>query len=239
MTGGISMATEKILVVDDDTNICELLRLYLEKEGYSVAIANTGMQAVKLFAENQPDLMLLDIMLPELDGWQVCREIRKYSNKPIIMLTAKGETFDKVLGLELGADDYITKPFDAKEVLARIKAVLRRTSNSSAPDAESKMKQVSYDNLSINLTNYELRVKGEKIDAPPKELELLYHLASNPNRVFTRDQLLDEVWGFDYYGDSRTVDVHVKRIREKLEDVSDKWEIKTVWSVGYKFETKD
>lgn len=233
------MATEKILVVDDDTNICELLRLYLEKEGYSVAIANTGMQAVKLFAENQPDLMLLDIMLPELDGWQVCREIRKYSNKPIIMLTAKGETFDKVLGLELGADDYITKPFDAKEVLARIKAVLRRTSNASAPDAESKMKQVSYDNLSINLTNYELRVKGEKIDAPPKELELLYHLASNPNRVFTRDQLLDEVWGFDYYGDSRTVDVHVKRIREKLEDVSDKWEIKTVWSVGYKFETKD
>lgn len=237
--GGISMATEKILVVDDDTNICELLRLYLEKEGYSVAIANTGMQAVKLFAENQPDLMLLDIMLPELDGWQVCREIRKYSNKPIIMLTAKGETFDKVLGLELGADDYITKPFDAKEVLARIKAVLRRTSNASAANSDSRIKQVSYDNLSINLTNYELRVKGEKVDAPPKELELLYHLASNPNRVFTRDQLLDEVWGFDYYGDSRTVDVHVKRIREKLEDVSDKWEIKTVWSVGYKFETKD
>ena len=197
------------------------------------------MQAVKLFAEHQPDLMLLDIMLPELDGWQVCREIRKYSNKPIIMLTAKGETFDKVLGLELGADDYITKPFEAKEVLARIKAVLRRTSNASAPEAESNIKQVSYDNLSINLTNYELRVKGEKVDAPPKELELLYHLASNPNRVFTRDQLLDEVWGFDYYGDSRTVDVHVKRIREKLEGVSDKWEIKTVWSVGYKFETKD
>lgn len=197
------------------------------------------MQAVKLFAEHQPDLMLLDIMLPELDGWQVCREIRKYSNKPIIMLTAKGETFDKVLGLELGADDYITKPFEAKEVLARIKAVLRRTSNASAPEAENNIKQVSYDNLSINLTNYELRVKGEKVDAPPKELELLYHLASNPNRVFTRDQLLDEVWGFDYYGDSRTVDVHVKRIREKLEGVSDKWEIKTVWSVGYKFETKD
>ncbi len=197
------------------------------------------MQAVKLFAEHQPDLMLLDIMLPELDGWQVCREVRKYSNKPIIMLTAKGETFDKVLGLELGADDYITKPFEAKEVLARIKAVLRRTSNASAPEAESNIKQVSYDNLSINLTNYELRVKGEKVDAPPKELELLYHLASNPNRVFTRDQLLDEVWGFDYYGDSRTVDVHVKRIREKLEGVSDKWEIKTVWSVGYKFETKD
>ena len=233
------MATEKILVVDDDTNICELLRLYLEKEGYNVSIANTGMQAVKMFAEHQPDLMLLDIMLPELDGWQVCREVRKYSNKPIIMLTAKGETFDKVLGLELGADDYITKPFEAKEVLARIKAVLRRTSNSSAPETESGIKQVSYDNLSINLTNYELRVKGEKVDAPPKELELLYHLASNPNRVFTRDQLLDEVWGFDYYGDSRTVDVHVKRIREKLEGVSDKWEIKTVWSVGYKFETKD
>ncbi|HAS37323.1 MAG TPA: DNA-binding response regulator, partial [Ruminococcaceae bacterium] len=171
------MATEKILVVDDDTNICELLRLYLEKEGYSVTIANSGMQAVKLFAEHQPDLMLLDIMLPELDGWQVCREVRKYSNKPIIMLTAKGETFDKVLGLELGADDYITKPFEAKEVLARIKAVLRRTSNASAPEAESNIKQVSYDNLSINLTNYELRVKGEKVDAPPKELELLYHLA--------------------------------------------------------------
>lgn len=233
------MATEKILVVDDDTNICELLRLYLEKEGYAVTIANTGMQAVKLFAEHQPDLMLLDIMLPELDGWQVCREVRKYSNKPIIMLTAKGETFDKVLGLELGADDYITKPFEAKEVLARIKAVLRRTNNSTAAEDESNIKQVSYDNLSINLTNYELRIKGEKVDAPPKELELLYHLASNPNRVFTRDQLLDEVWGFDYYGDSRTVDVHVKRIREKLEDVSDKWEIKTVWSVGYKFETKD
>lgn len=233
------MATEKILVVDDDTNICELLRLYLEKEGYVVTIANTGMQAVKLFAEHQPDLMLLDIMLPELDGWQVCREVRKYSNKPIIMLTAKGETFDKVLGLELGADDYITKPFEAKEVLARIKAVLRRTSGAAAPEAENNIKQVSYDNLSINLTNYELRVKGEKVDAPPKELELLYHLASNPNRVFTRDQLLDEVWGFDYYGDSRTVDVHVKRIREKLEGVSDKWEIKTVWSVGYKFETKD
>ncbi|MGN0548028.1 MAG: response regulator transcription factor [Acutalibacteraceae bacterium] len=233
------MATEKILVVDDDTNICELLRLYLEKEGYNVSIANTGMQAVKMFAEHQPDLMLLDIMLPELDGWQVCREVRKYSNKPIIMLTAKGETFDKVLGLELGADDYITKPFEAKEVLARIKAVLRRTSNASSPENESRIKQVSYDNLSINLTNYELRVKGEKVDAPPKELELLYHLASNPNRVFTRDQLLDEVWGFDYYGDSRTVDVHVKRIREKLEGVSDKWEIKTVWSVGYKFETKD
>ena len=233
------MATEKIMVVDDDTNICELLKLYLEKEGYTVSIANTGMQAVKMFAEHQPDLMLLDVMMPELDGWHVCREVRKYSNKPIIMLTAKGETFDKVLGLELGADDYITKPFDTKEVLARIKAVLRRTSGGSTASENSQIKQVSYDNLTVNLTNYELRVKGEKVDAPPKELELLYHLASNPNRVFTRDQLLDEVWGFDYYGDSRTVDVHVKRIREKLEGVSDKWELKTVWSVGYKFETKD
>ena len=233
------MATEKILVVDDDNNICELLRLYLEKEGYSVILANTGMQAVRSFAEHQPDLMLLDIMLPELDGWQVCREIRKYSNKPIIMLTAKGETFDKVLGLELGADDYITKPFDAKEVLARIKAVLRRSGASAIAEPAEEIKQVSYDNLVINLTNYELKVNGKRVEAPPKEMELLYHLASNPNRVFTRDQLLDEVWGFDYYGDSRTVDVHIKRIREKLEDVSDKWELKTVWSVGYKFETKD
>lgn len=233
------MATEKILVVDDDNNICELLRLYLEKEGYAVTLAHTGMQAVRVFAEQQPDLMLLDIMLPELDGWQVCREIRKYSNKPIIMLTAKGETFDKVLGLELGADDYITKPFEAKEVLARIKAVLRRSANAIQPEAAEEIKQVSYDNLVINLTNYELTVKGKRVEAPPKEMELLYHLASNPNRVYTRDQLLDEVWGFDYYGDSRTVDVHIKRIREKLEDVSDKWELKTVWSVGYKFETKD
>lgn len=236
---GSTMATEKILVVDDDNNICELLRLYLEKEGYSVTLAKTGMQAVRSFAEQQPDLMLLDIMLPELDGWQVCREVRKYSNKPIIMLTAKGETFDKVLGLELGADDYITKPFEAKEVLARIKAVLRRSGAAANVAPAEEIKQVSYDNLVINLTNYELKVKGNRVEAPPKEMELLYHLASNPNRVFTRDQLLDEVWGFDYYGDSRTVDVHVKRIREKLEDVSDKWELKTVWSVGYKFETKD
>ena len=233
------MATEKILVVDDDLNICELLRLYLEKEGYTVVIANTGMQAIRAFAEHQPDLMLLDIMLPELDGWQVCREIRKYSNKPVIMLSAKGETFDKVLGLELGADDYITKPFDSKEVLARIKAVLRRTSSSTGTETAENIKQVIYDKLSINLTNYELKVDGKRVEAPPKEMELLYHLASNPNRVFTRDQLLDEVWGFDYYGDSRTVDVHVKRIREKLEGVSDKWELKTVWSVGYKFETRD
>ena len=230
------MPNEKILVVDDDSNICELIRLYLEKEGYTVKIVNDGVSAVNAFKQENPDLMLLDIMLPKLDGWQVCREIRKFSDKPIIMLTAKGETFDKVLGLELGADDYMTKPFDTKEMVARIKAVLRRSGSSNNADAP---KEVNYENLSINLTNYEMKVNGTPVDTPPKELELIYHLASNPNRVFTRDQLLDEVWGFDYYGDSRTVDVHVKRLREKLEGVSDKWELKTVWGVGYKFETKD
>ena len=230
------MANEKILIVDDDQNICELLRLYLEKEGYAVKSVNDGVSAVNAFKQENPDLTILDIMLPKLDGWQVCREIRKFSDKPIIMLTAKGETFDKVLGLELGADDYMTKPFDTKEMVARIKAVLRRTS--AGPAAES-VKEVHYENLSINLTNYEMKVNGKPVDTPPKELELIYHLASNPNRVFTRDQLLDEVWGFDYYGDSRTVDVHVKRLREKLEGVSDKWDLKTVWGVGYKFETKD
>ena len=229
------MANEKILVVDDDTNICELLRLYLDKDGYDVITANDGAAAVKKFQDENPDLMILDIMLPELDGWQVCREVRKFSDKPIIMLTAKGETFDKVLGFELGADDYVTKPFDAKEVLARIRAILRRTGS----DKQENIKEVRYDKLIINLTNYELMVDGKKVDTPPKEMELIYHLASNPNRVFTRDQLLDEVWGFDYYGDSRTVDVHVKRLREKLEGVSDKWELKTVWSVGYKFATKE
>ena len=230
------MALEKILIVDDDINICELLRLYIEKEGFNVVIANDGATAVKLFREQQPDLMLLDIMLPKLDGWQVCREVRKLSDKPIIMLTAKGETFDQVLGLELGADDYIVKPFDTKEVVARIKAVLRRSSTVSLVTA---VQEVQYDRLLINLTNYELRVNGVQIDTPPKEMELIYHLASNPNRVYTRDQLLDEVWGFDYYGDSRTVDVHVKRLREKLEGISDKWELRTVWGVGYKFETKE
>ena len=230
------MPNEKILVVDDDTNICELLRLYLEKEGYVVKIVNDGVSAINAFKQENPDLTLLDIMIPKLDGWQVCREIRKFSDKPIIMLTAKGETFDKVLGLELGADDYVTKPFDTKEVVARIKAVLRRTAPASDT---SDVKEVNYDKLSINLTNYEMKVNGVSVDTPPKELELIYHLASNPNRVFTRDQLLDEVWGFDFYGDSRTVDVHIKRLREKLEGVSDKWELKTVWSVGYKFETKD
>ena len=229
------MANEKILVVDDDKNICELLRLYIEKEGYDIEIANDGQEALTKFKEVQPDLIMLDIMLPIHDGLYVCREIRKTSQVPIIMLTAKGEVFDKVLGLELGADDYVVKPFDAKEVVARVKAVLRRSAGAPATD----IKQVEYDKLKINLTNYELWVDGKRIDTPPKELELIYHLASNPNRVFTRDQLLDEVWGFDYYGDSRTVDVHVKRLREKLEGVSDKWELKTVWSVGYKFETKD
>lgn len=231
------MSKEKVLVVDDDINICELLRLYLEKEGYAVTIANDGMSAVRTFNQLQPDITLLDIMLPGLDGWQILREVRKTSNKPIIMLTAKGEVFDKVLGLELGADDYITKPFDTKEIVARIKAVLRRSGCVSEEPGD--IKKVEYDKLSINLTNYELMVDGQKVDAPPKEMELLYHLASNPDRVFTRDQLLDEVWGFEFYGDSRTVDVHIKRIREKLNNVSDKWELATVWSVGYKFKTKD
>lgn len=229
------MASGKIMIVDDDRNICELLRLYIEKEGFETAIANDGKAAVQMFDSVNPDLMLLDIMLPELDGWQVCREIRKKSQCPIIMLTAKGEVFDKVLGLELGADDYVVKPFETKEVIARINAVLRRIGKKES----FQVKEVHYENLSINLTNYELKVKGVQIDTPPKEMELIYHLASNPNRVFTRDQLLDEVWGFDYYGDSRTVDVHVKRLREKLEGVSDKWSLKTVWGVGYKFEVKE
>ncbi|MEE1239707.1 MAG: response regulator transcription factor [Acutalibacteraceae bacterium] len=229
------MLQYKILIVDDDENICELLRLYLEKDGFDTIVANDGEQAVDFASKYSPDLILLDIMLPKLDGWQVCREIRKTSETPIIMLTAKGETFDKILGLELGADDYVSKPFDTKEVIARIKAVLRRTHEK---DKDSQINEVRYDKLRINLTNYELEVNGVKIDTPPKELELVYHLASNPNRVYTRDQLLDEVWGFDYYGDSRTVDVHVKRLREKLENVSDEWSLKTVWGVGYKFEVK-
>ena len=230
------MANERILIVDDDTNICELLRLYLEKDGFQTDIVTDGIKAIEVFNSVNPELVLLDIMLPGMDGWQICREIRKTSQTPIIMLTAKGETFDKVLGLELGADDYITKPFETKEVIARIKAVLRRSSSVSSTTETTK--EVNFDKLSINLTNYELKVDGKAIDTPPKELELIFHLASNPNRVYTRDQLLDEVWGFEYYGDSRTVDVHVKRLREKLEGVSDKWELKTVWGVGYKFETK-
>lgn len=228
------MAQTKILVVDDDQNICELLRLYLEKDGFSVVVANNGRQAIEYNKTENPNLILLDIMMPELDGWQVCREIRKEYETPIIMLTAKSETFDTILGLELGADDYISKPFDTKEVIARIKAVLRRSKANDGLEVE----EVKFDKLSVNLTNYELIVDGKQIDTPPKELELLYHLASNPNRVYTRDQLLDEVWGFDYYGDSRTVDVHVKRLREKLENVSSNWALRTVWGIGYKFEVK-
>ncbi len=226
------MGKTKILVVDDEKNICELIRLYLEKEGYDVLMAFNGKDAVSLVKEKNPSLVLLDIMMPVLDGWEACRAIREFSNVPIIMLTAKGETFDKIMGLELGADDYVVKPFDTKEVVARIKAVLRRTAG------EDDTGEVVYDKLSVNIVRYELRVDGIKIDTPPKELELLYHLAKNPNRVYTRDQLLDEVWGFEYFGDSRTVDVHIKRLREKLEGVSDKWCLKTVWGVGYKFEVK-
>ncbi len=229
------MSVSKIMIVDDDSNICELLRLYLEKEGFAAVIAHNGVAALDMFERENPDLMLLDVMMPELDGWQVCREIRKKSNCPIIMLTAKSEVFDKVLGLELGADDYIVKPFETKEVIARVKAVLRRAN----PADRREVREVSYENLYINMENYELRVNGEAISTPPKEMELIYHLASNPNRVYTRDQLLDEVWGFEYYGDSRTVDVHVKRLREKLDGVSEQWNLKTVWGVGYKFEVKD
>ena len=229
------MAGEKILIVDDDKNICELLRLYLEKEGYAVTQAYDGEAAFEAFEREKPNLVLLDVMMPKMDGWEVCRKIRERGSTPVIMLTAKGETFDKVLGLELGADDYVVKPFDSKEVVARIKAVLRRC----APAEQTREGLITYDNLSVDLARYELKVKGKPVEAPPKELELLYYLASHPNRVFTRDQLLDEVWGFEYYGDSRTIDVHVKRLREKLEGASDAWGLKTVWGVGYKFEVKD
>ena len=227
------MSVDKILIVDDDKNICDLLRIYLEKEGYSTIISYNGEEAMVKFNVLNPNIVLLDIMLPGMDGWQICREIRKVSPVPILILTAKGEVFDKVLGLELGADDYIVKPFDTKEVLARIKAVTRRT---SLMPSGNDNKELFYDNLHINLSRYVLKVKGKVVDTPPKELELLFFLASNPNRVYTRDQLLDEVWGFEYYGDSRTIDVHIKRLRAKLEGVSDKWTLKTVWGVGYKFE---
>ena len=230
------MTNAKILIADDDRNICELLKIYLEKEGCNVVLAGDGEEALSKFEAEEPDIILLDVMMPRLDGWQVCRELRKKSDCPIIMITAKGETFDKVLGLELGADDYVVKPFEPKEIVARVKAVLRRTGKANA---ENDKKEVSFDKLTVNMTKYELKVDGKVIDTPPKELELLFHLASNPNRVYTRDQLLDEVWGFEYYGDSRTVDVHIKRLREKLEGVSEKWSLKTVWGVGYKFETKD
>ncbi|MBR4870054.1 MAG: response regulator transcription factor [Oscillospiraceae bacterium] len=220
-----------ILVVEDDSNISDLLRMYLEKEGFDVRIAYDGGRAVEEFEKKEPDMVLLDIMLPVLDGWSVCAKIREKSKVPIIMLTAKGEVLDRIQGLEMGADDYIVKPFEMKELLARINAVLRRT---EIP--EDTPKRLVFDKLVINLDSYELLVDGKKIDTPPKELELLYHLASTPNRVYTRNQLLDEVWGFDYFGDSRTVDVHIKRLREKVENVSEEWALKTVWGVGYKFE---
>ena len=224
----------KLLIVDDDYNICDMLKLYFENEGYKVKTANDGVDGIQKFKMFDPDLVLLDIMMPKKDGWQVCREIREFSAKPVIMITAKGEVFDKVLGLELGADDFIVKPFDLKELSARIKAVLRRYNAHTKTEDDEVVK---FENIEISLQKYELKLFGKAIDIPPKELELLYFLAANCNRVFTRDQLLDKVWGFDYLGDSRTVDVHVKRLREKLEGVSEKWVLKTVWGVGYKFET--
>ena len=234
------MDREKILIVDDDRNICELLRLYLEKEGYETYLAHDGESAISTHDEVGADLVLLDVMMPRVDGWEACRRIRAKTDTPIIMLTAKGETFDKVLGLELGADDYIVKPFDTKEVVARIKAVLRRTGRTSpVKEDDSKEGELVFDNLVVNITRYELKVRDEVVDTPPKEMELLYYLAKNANKVFTRDALLDEVWGFEYYGDSRTIDVHIKRLREKLEGVSEKWSLKTVWGVGYKFEVKE
>ncbi|AUS96137.1 DNA-binding response regulator [Clostridium thermosuccinogenes] len=228
------MATKsKVLIVDDDVNICELVRLYLEKDGYETQTVYNGIKALEVFKEFTPSLVILDIMLPGIDGWQVCREIRKISSIPIIMLTAKGETFDKVLGLELGADDYMVKPFEPKELVARVKAVLRRYEHK-----EVDVQEVVYPNLVVNRTNYTVKVNGKDLELPPKELELLFFLASNPNKVFTREQLLEHVWGFDFYGDSRTVDVHIKRLREKIESEDQKWQLKTVWGVGYKFEVK-
>jgi len=221
-----------VLIVEDDKNIAELLQMYLEKEGFAVALAADGGQGVSKFRSIKPDLVLLDLMLPVMDGWAVCRTIRAESQIPIIMLTAKGETSDKVAGLKGGADDYITKPFEMKEVLARIEAVLRRSGSAM----EKKVNKLVFDRLVIDMDAFELTVDGRKVDTPPKEMELLFHLASSPNRVYTRNQLLDEVWGFDYFGDSRTVDVHIKRLREKLEGVSPQWSLKTVWGVGYKFE---
>ena len=224
---------KKILIVEDEANIRELLRLYLEREGYTVLEAENGVEGIKKWKSDKPDMLLLDVMMPVMDGWEVCREIRAESDVPIIMLTAKGETADRVSGLEMGADDYIVKPLEMPEVIARVRAVFRRIAPDDAPE------KLSFDNLVIDKQAYDLVIEGKRVDAPPKEIELLYFLASSPNRVFTRAQLLDEVWGFDYFGDTRTVDVHVKRLREKLEGVSDKWELKTVWGVGYKFETKE
>ena len=224
-----------VLVCDDDEAILNSIEIYLSQEGFRVIKANNGEEAIDLVLKNEIHCMVLDIMMPKLDGVSVCREIRKESKLPIIMLTAKGETFDKVLCLELGADDYVVKPFEGKELVARVKAVLRR---STLEEKEHEEKIISYEDLTVNLTNYELILGGNKMDIPPKELELLYFLASHPNRVFTREQLLEDVWGFDYFGDSRTVDVHIKRIREKIEGFNDNWQLKTVWSVGYKFEVK-
>ena len=221
-------------IVDDEENICELVRLYIEKEGFDAIIANDGQEAVAKFNKEKPDLILLDIMLPIKDGWQVCREIRAQSKVPIIMLTAKGETFDKVLGLELGADDYVVKPFEPKELIARIRAVLRRSADSV--DEKADEDELSFDGLKINQSTYEVYIDDKKVEMPPKEFELLYFLAKNTNKVFTRDQLLDEIWGYEFFGDSRTVDVHIKRIREKLEGENRTWALKTVWGVGYKFE---
>ena len=231
--------SKKALVVEDDGNIAELLRLYLERDGFEVQCAPDGNDGVAMFRAFHPDIVLLDIMLPGLDGWGVLREIRKDSRTPVIMLTAKSETPDKVSGLEMGADDYVTKPFEVKELLARIHAVLRRAEEPADAAGGKSARRLSFDKLVIDLDAYELIVDGKRVDTPPKEMELLFHLASSPNRVFTRNQLLDEVWGFDYFGDSRTVDVHVKRLREKLEGVSDKWSLKTVWGVGYKFEVSE
>ena len=228
------MLDTKILVIDNDLAMCELLKNYFEKEGYEIKAVNDGVSGVDSFKLYDPDIVLLDIMLPKKDGWQVCREIREASNKPIIMISTKNDTFDKVLGLELGADDYVVKPFDIKELSARIKAVLRRTRSHTTHKTDNEV--IKFENIEISLQKYELKLCGKSVDVPPKELELLQFLAYNRNRVFTRDQLLDKVWGFDYLGDSRTVDVHVKRLREKLEGVSDKWVLKTVWGVGYKFE---
>jgi DNA-binding response OmpR family regulator len=226
---------QTVLIVEDDRNIAELLQLYLEKEKYTVELAFDGGEGLSKFRSVKPDLVLLDVMMPVMDGWAVCKAIRADSQTPIIMLTAKGETEDKVSGLRAGADDYITKPFEMKEVLARIEAVLRRVAPAVT---EKKSRRLSFDNLIIDMDSFELTIGGKKVDAPPKEMELLYYLAASPNRVYTRNQLLDEVWGFDYFGDSRTVDVHVKRLREKLEGVSDQWTLKTVWGVGYKFEVR-
>ena len=222
-----------VLIVEDDKNIAELLQMYLEKEGYAVTLATDGGQGLDKFRAINPNLVLLDVMMPVMDGWAVCRAIRASSQVPVIMLTAKSEVDDKVAGLKNGADDYITKPFEMKEVLARIEAVLRRSERCAG---ESAVRKLIFDKLTIDMDAFELTVDGKKVDTPPKEMELLFYLASSPNRVYTRNQLLDEVWGFDYFGDSRTVDVHVKRLREKLEGISEKWCLKTVWGVGYKFE---